>query len=139
MNDPTHSVNTNEFITYAEFKKLPNSLKKEWLTAMFEKFDICGNTISDAWGISKAPIYTYCKELGIKLPKRHKNPEADKAFFEFAKIRVPAEPEPVKAMAVTKARFTLCGAYDEESLMQKFRALVPGGKQVAISVEITTE
>lgn len=140
MNGPTHTVNTNEFITYAEFKKLPDGLKKEWLLAMFSKFDICGKTITDAWGISKTPLYGYCEKFGIKLPKRKANREAEKAFFEFAKVKVPdeTEPEPVKAMAVTKARFTLCGAYDEESLLQKFRVLVPGGKQVAIDVEITT-
>lgn len=79
------TMNLNEPMDYAEFKKLPNTMKKKYLEHLFETYDCTTGAIAEMLGCSKCAMSETTRRLGIKKGKNRgigKNDTAFRAWVE---------------------------------------------------------
>ena len=134
MSGPTHSVNLNQFIPYEEFKRLPDTLKKEYLTHIVETWNVGANAIARMWGLTSGTTSPMMKRLGVNSLSRHSGVNATRRFFdEF----VNGKTEPlVKKMTFCNASVSFIGIYDEQSILTRFKNLVPDYMPVKITITV---
>ena len=77
------TMNLNEPMDYAEFKKLPNTMKKKCLEHLFETYDCTTGAVAEMFGTSKHTMFETTKKLGIKKSKNKGRGKNDAAFREW--------------------------------------------------------
>lgn len=65
LNGECRTYTLREPLTYEQFKDLPDDLKREYLLWLQETFGVTDQKIGEMMGVSKTPILTVRKELGI--------------------------------------------------------------------------
>ena len=81
MNGPTYRVNPNEFISYVEFKALPDTLKKEYCQTVIDNWNIGPNALAKMWGITGGTVCPILKRLGVKTNGKRSSTENTERFF----------------------------------------------------------
>ena len=87
MNGPTHSVNVKKYISYDEFKALPDSLKKSYLENLIVTWHIGANALARMWNITAGTMSPIMKRLGVSATtKRANKVDTDRFFAEFVNV-----------------------------------------------------
>lgn len=137
MNGPTYSVNLNKFLPYTEFKKLPDALKKEYLEHLIDTWHIGTTAIAKMWGITAGTSCPMMKRLGVKSKPVHASLEDTKRFFtEFVKSEIPVSSAQTKKMTFCNASLSFIGIYDEQSILQRFKSVIPNYMPVKITITV---
>ena len=81
MNGAIKVYKMNEPITYAEFKKYPDDLKKQYLNNLREKFDVSDTAIAEMMGVNKKTLNGLLKIIDASGGRRGSR-KADYEGFE---------------------------------------------------------
>lgn len=86
MNGECRSFNVNEPMTWAEFKLMPDDLKREWILNLRARFGCSLSKMADVLGIHKAPFCKEAKRIGIS-PSRKGLVFDEKGFYEWSGLK----------------------------------------------------
>ena len=95
MNGEVQSYNLNSPMKWAQFKKMPDDIKREYINSLIEKFDPQQIAIAEMLGVSTWTLSNLCREqLGISFERGGAHGEdRNAAFWAWAKGTTEAEQE----------------------------------------------
>lgn len=124
MNGECVVYKMNEPVKYNVFKFWPDDLKKEYLSGLFEKYDVSHKDIAEMLEVSPATVYRITKTLGIisaHTGYHVRSFEDEKAWREFLN---PAQ-EKDEEEAKTKAETEVVKVHDDTSYVNAGNMIVP--------------
>ncbi len=95
MNGEVQSYNLNSPMKWAQFKRMPDDIKREYINSLIEKFDPQQIAIAGMLGVSAGTLNKLCRErLGISFERGGAHGEGrNAAFWAWAKGTAEAEQE----------------------------------------------
>lgn len=95
MNGEVQSYNLNSPMKWAQFKKMPDDIKREYINSLIEKFNPQQIAIAEMLGVSTWTLNKLCRErLGISFERGGAHGEGrNAAFWAWAKGTTEAEQE----------------------------------------------
>ena len=95
MNGEVQSYNLNSPMKWAQFKRMPDDIKREYINSLIEKFDPQQIAIAEMLGVSTRTLSNLCREqLGISFERGGAHGEGrNAAFWAWAKGTTEAEQE----------------------------------------------
>lgn len=96
MSGEVMTYRLNDPMKWAEFKEMPDDLKRDYIKLIRQKFNATGRAIAEMMGVSQFTVSHEFGRLGIQEGKGHRGKctQWDKAGFELWAFRkAPEEPE----------------------------------------------
>lgn len=85
LNGETKTYRMNDPMKWAEFKAMPDDLKKDYIKAIRERWNTPDRKIAEMFGVTRACMSVAMKNLGIAPGKRGKQePWDNKGFYAWA-------------------------------------------------------
>ena len=82
MNGEVQSYNLNSPMKWAQFKRMPDDIKREYINSLIEKFDPQQIAIAEMLGVSTWTLSNLCREqLGISFERGGAHGEGRNAAF----------------------------------------------------------
>lgn len=92
MNGELKTYRLNDPMTWAEFRALPDDIKKMYINAIRERFNPCDSAIAQMLGTDPSTFLKRLKRLGLPHGSGKLGKEWDRAGFEaWAKVEKPTE------------------------------------------------
>lgn len=122
MNGEVQSYNLNSPMKWAQFKRMPDDIKREYINSLIEKFDPQQIAIAEMLGVSTRTLSNLCREqLGISFERGGAHGEGrNAAFWAWAKGTTEAEREATPETDEKPAQKPQGGAEAPESGMLVF-------------------
>lgn len=120
MNGECVVYKMNEPVKYNVFKFWPDDLKKEYLSGLFEKYDVSHKDVAEMLEVSPATVYRITKTLGIASAHTGyhvQSFENEKAWREFL--------NPAQEEADTEAKTEVAKVHDDTNYANAGKMIVP--------------
>lgn len=112
-------------------------MKTEYLQHLVDTWQVGPAAIARMWGLTNGTTSPMLKRLGIKLKTKVSNKENTKRFFaEFVKAQPNVAEAPTKKMTFCNASLCFIGIYDEQSILQRFKSVIPDYMPVKITITV---
>lgn len=105
MNGEVQSYNLNSPMKWEHFKRLPDDLKHEYLSAIISKYNPQREALAKMFGITPNTLYVTCREVGISFQNGGARKGRNDAFWAWVNSTnevmqdVSEEPSPVAEIA----------------------------------------
>lgn len=108
MSGEVKSYNLKNPMKWAEYKTMPDDLKREYLTRLRDRYNATNNAIAEMLGVSRQPIYSECHRLGVRSLSRGARvaPEWE-SFVKYGTPERKTESAPTEAPAEAEEPVTL--------------------------------
>lgn len=94
MNGEVQSYNLNSPMKWAQFKRMPDDIKREYLNLIINKYNPQQKALAEMFGVSPTMLCVTCRELGISLQNGNKARKGrNDAFWAWVNSATVAEPE----------------------------------------------
>ena len=143
---PVAEVNVYKLVPFEEFKRLPDTLKKEWFERHTEHWNVGPTAVAEAMGVNLRTLANYTRKLGIKMKTRHKDAKAITLYQQAMKPqREAAQEEPKQmqqettaapALKVQRQAIELQGEFNAQAIAAALQAVWAPGKPVKIQITI---
>nr|DAG15937.1 MAG TPA: excisionase [Caudoviricetes sp.] len=129
MNGEVITYQMNKPMSWAQFKKMPDDTKREYINSIIHKYDPQQTAVAAMFGVTPRTLYVLCEELGIHFKRGGTQREnRNDAFWAWVngpvKVEaIPKEPEEkaeCKTVPETRAQKPQGGAGAPESGMLVF-------------------
>lgn len=67
MNGEVQSYNLNSPMKWAQFKQMPDDIKREYLSSIISKYNPQQKALAEMFDVTQNTLYVTCRELGISL------------------------------------------------------------------------
>lgn len=67
MNGEVQSYNLNSPMKWAQFKQMPDDIKREYLGSIISKYNPQQKALAEMFDVTQNTLYVTCRELGISL------------------------------------------------------------------------
>ena len=157
------SILSNAPMSWKEFKALPETRQKEYLTELIQKYKVGPTALAQMFGTGSMTVTKHVKgKLGMEFPS-HSSANNNKRFIETfctppeaapqkavkakrTKKAAPPEANPVPvtaaaaapSMTLTKTSLSFAGPFCAQSVANKLAALFAEGSGVKVTIEIET-
>lgn len=135
MNGQAISINLNNAISYKYFKTLPESLKKEYIQNLIDKYDAGPTEIARLLGMGVKNCSAQLRNLGFKFNRGHRQSAENvkRMRADYGTLITTAE-APTKKMALQNVSFTFSGPFDAGELTKQLSAIIPEGQETCLSI-----
>lgn len=134
MNGPVNTVQLDARLTWEQFSKLSESLRREYIQNILAHYNVGPNAIARMFGISGPYCGKRLRELGFTFNKRADAKETRRfldAYGVSEKKEMPA--------SFDRISVTFSGVFSPELLAQRLSTLFESGRRAVVTVEITAE
>lgn len=94
MNGEVITYQMNRPMSWAQFKKMPDDTKREYINSIIHKYDPQQTAVAAMFGVTPRTLYVLCEELGIRFKRSGTQREnRNDAFWAWVNSATVAEPE----------------------------------------------
>lgn len=96
MNGEVITYQVNKPMSWAQFKKMPDDTKREYINSIIHKYDPQQTAVAAMFGVTPRTLYVLCEELGIHFKRGGTQREnRNDAFWAWVNgpVKVEATPE----------------------------------------------
>lgn len=157
LNEPVHTYNLNEPMSYEDFKAMPQNARYQYITKLINEYSIGPAAIAKFFGLKATSSGTELfKRLGIEAKGKTSREATERFINEFCNRSAEAvtesavtpvieetapalKPGSEKRMAMKNVTIDLSGPYRPEDIAQAFSGLFPLDTEVKVNITISTE
>ena len=115
MNGEVKSYKLNDPVSWAEFKAMPDDIKRTYITALRKKYNVSDKKIAEMLGVEQTYFSSACRKLGIKSTRKSREKwDADGWYAWVNGVKLEAKEE-AEETPVSEEKLEKC---DEEVLEQ---------------------
>ena len=134
MSGPTYTINLKRRITYTEFKALPESLQKDYVQNIVDKYGVGPSALAELMGANAGAVGVYLSKRGFSFKRGFQPKKEDlERFREDYGISANA---PTKKITLENFSFCFSGAFNVASFVKQIKAFVPEGQLLRVSVAV---
>lgn len=134
MSGPTYTINLKRRITYTEFKALPESLQKDYVQNIVDKYGVGPSALAELMGANAGAVGVYLSKRGFSFKRGFQPKKEDlERFREDYGISANA---PTKKTTLENFSFCFSGAFNAASFIKQIKAFVPEGQLLRVSVAV---
>ena len=134
MSGPTYTVNLKRRITYTEFKALPESLQKDYVQNIIDKYGVGPSALAELMDANAGAVGVYLSKRGFSFKRGFQPKKEDlERFREDYGISANA---PTKKITLENFSFCFSGAFNAASFVKQIKAFVPEGQLLRVSVAV---
>ena len=134
MSGPTYTINLKRRITYTEFKALPESLQKDYVQNIVDKYGVGPSALAELMGANAGAVGVYLSKRGFSFKRGFQPKKEDlERFREDYGISANA---PTKKITLENFSFCFSGAFNAASFVKQIKAFVPEGQLLRVSVAV---
>lgn len=134
MSGPTYTINLKRRITYAEFKALPESLQKDYVQNIVDKYGVGPSALAELMSANAGAVGVYLSKRGFSFKRGFQPKKEDlERFREDYGISANA---PTKKITLENFSFCFSGAFNAASFVKQIKAFVPEGQLLRVSVAV---
>lgn len=116
MNGEVKSYKLNDPMSWAEFKAMPDDIKRTYITALRKKYNVSDKKIAEMLGVEQTYFSSACRKLGIKSTRKSREKwDADGWYAWVNGVPVKSENEAFEIAQEIVEKLKKC---DEEVLEQ---------------------
>lgn len=95
MNGELITYQINKPMSWAQFKKMPDDIKREYINSIIHKYDPQQAAVAAMFGVTPRTLYVLCEELGIRFKRGGRQREnRNDAFWAWVNGPVKVEATP---------------------------------------------
>lgn len=134
MSGPTYTINLKRRISYTEFKALPESLQKDYVQNIVDKYGVGPSALAELMGANAGAVGVYLSKRGFSFKRGFQPKKEDlERFREDYGISANA---PTKKITLENFSFCFSGAFNAASFVKQIKAFVPEGQLLRVSVAV---
>ena len=134
MSGPTYTINLKRRISYTEFKALPESLQKDYVQNIVDKYDVGPSALAELMGANAGAVGVYLSKRGFSFKRGFQPKKEDlERFREDYGISANA---PTKKITLENFSFCFSGAFNAAGFVKQIKAFVPEGQLLRVSVAV---
>ena len=134
MSGPTYTINLKRRISYTEFKALPESLQKDYVQNIVDKYGVGPSALAELMGANAGAVGVYLSKRGFSFKRGFQPKKEDlERFREDYGISTNA---PTKKITLENFSFCFSGAFNAASFVKQIKAFVPEGQRLRVSVAV---
>lgn len=134
MSGPTYTINLKRRISYTEFKALPESLQKDYVQNIVDKYGVGPSALAELMGANAGAVGVYLSKRGFSFKRGFQPKKEDlERFREDYGISANA---PTKKITLENFSFCFSGAFNVASFVKQIKAFVPEGQLLRVSVAV---
>lgn len=134
MSGPTYTINLKRRISYTEFKALPESLQKDYVQNIVDKYGAGPSALAELMGANAGAVGVYLSKRGFSFKRGFQPKKEDlERFREDYGISANA---PTKKITLENFSFCFSGAFNAASFVKQIKAFVPEGQLLRVSVAV---
>lgn len=134
MSGPTYTINLKRRISYTEFKALPESLQKDYVQNIVDKYGVGPSALAELMGANAGAVGVYLSKRGFSFKRGFQPKKEDlERFREDYGINANA---PTKKITLENFSFCFSGAFNVASFVKQIKAFVPEGQLLRVSVAV---
>ena len=134
MSGPTYTINLKRRITYTEFKALPESLQKDYVQNIVDKYGVGPSALAELMGANAGAVGVYLNKRGFSFKRGFQPKKEDlERFREDYGISANA---PTKKITLENFSFCFSGAFNAAGFVKQIKAFVPEGQLLRVSVAV---
>lgn len=134
MSGPTYTINLKRRITYTEFKALPESLQKDYVQNIVDKYGVGPSALAELMGANAGAVGMYLNKRGYSFKRGFQPKKEDlERFREDYGISANA---PTKKITLENFSFCFSGAFNAAGFVKQIKAFVPEGQLLRVSVAV---
>lgn len=134
MSGPTYTINLKRRISYTEFKALPESLQKDYVQNIVDKYGVGPSALAELMGANAGAVGVYLSKRGFSFKRGFQPKKEDlERFREDYGISVNA---PTKKITLENFSFCFSGAFKATNFVKQIKAFVPEGQLLRVSVAV---
>ena len=134
MSGPTYTINLKRRITYTEFKTLPESLQKDYVQNIVDKYGVGPSALAELMGANAGAVGVYLSKRGFSFKRGFQPKKEDlERFREDYGISANA---PTKKITLENFSFCFSGAFNAASFVKQIKTFVPEGQLLRVSVAV---
>lgn len=134
MSGPTYTINLKRRIAYMEFKALPESLQKDYVQNIVDKYSVGPSALAELMGANAGAVGVYLSKRGFSFKRGFQPKKEDlERFREDYGISTNA---PTKKITLENFSFCFSGAFNAASFVKQIKAFVPEGQLLRVSVAV---
>ena len=135
MSGPTYTINLKRRISYTEFKALPESLQKDYVQNIVDKYGVGPSALAELMGANAGAVGVYLSKRGFSFKRGFQPKKEDLERFreDYGIISANA---PTKKITLENFSFCFSGAFNVASFVKQIKAFVPEGQLLRVSVAV---
>lgn len=134
MSGPTYTINLKRRISYTEFKALPESLQKDYVQNIVDKYGVGPSALAELMGANAGAVGVYLSKRGFSFKRGFQPKKEDlERFREDYGISANA---PTKKITLENFSFCFSGAFNAAGFVKQIKAFVPEGQLLRVSVAV---
>lgn len=134
MSGPTYTINLKRRITYTEFKALPESLQKDYVQNIVDKYGVGPSALAELMSANAGAVGVYLSKRGFSFKRGFQPKKEDlERFREDYGISANA---PTKKITLENFSFCFSGAFNAAGFVKQIKAFVPEGQLLRVSVAV---
>lgn len=134
MSGPTYTINLKRRISYTEFKALPESLQKDYVQNIVDKYGVGPSALAELMGANAGAVGVYLSKRGFSFKRGFQPKKEDlERFREDYGISATA---PTKKITLENFSFCFSGAFNAAGFVKQIKAFVPEGQLLRVSVAV---
>lgn len=134
MSGPTYTINLKRRISYTEFKALPESLQKDYVQNIVDKYGVGPSALAELMGANAGAVGVYLSKRDFSFKRGFQPKKEDlERFREDYGISANA---PTKKITLENFSFCFSGAFNVASFVKQIKAFVPEGQLLRVSVAV---
>lgn len=134
MSGPTYTLNLKKAMLYADFKALPESLQKEYIKNIIDKYHVGPTAIAELMGASPGTLGVYLNERGFSFKRGFRPLKEDLARFR-ADYGIDAN-APTKKITLENISFCFSGAFDPTTFVKQLKQFIPERQDLRVFVVV---